>query len=250
VKLGEVGLHDPHAGVGKVEEMDVAVGAAAKLVGKKVRARVTAVGDGIAWAELLSPAEAPEPPLTAEAEAERPTRAPRKAAAAAKADEPEAEEADEAADEIVEEPDEPAEETDDATPAAPKKKTRRGSRGGKNRKKKTATAATTNGAGPAEQVSDAGAAPDTGSDEAEPEPDGPVIHVPERMDDDDASPAAPKKKTRRGSRGGKNRRKKTATATADAPATAPPEPEAPSENGSGDANWEYTPMSEWDLSGE
>ena len=36
VKLGEVGLHDPHAGVGKIGDVDVVVGDAAKLVGKKV----------------------------------------------------------------------------------------------------------------------------------------------------------------------------------------------------------------------
>jgi ribonuclease G len=252
VKLGEVGLHDPHAGVGKVEDVDVAVGNAAKLVGKKVRARITAVGDGVAWAELLAPAEAVEPPLTAEAEAERPTRAPRKSAATAKTEEPEAEldeaeEGDEA--DEAEEPE--ALEGDDATPATPKKKTRRGSRGGRNRKKKTATAsASANGTEPApEPAAEAEAEPQR---EAEEPAEGPVIHVPERRQDDDATPAAPKKKTRRGSRGGKNRRKKTTTATttatATAPADAPAENEAPSENG-GDG-WEYTPMSEWDLGGE
>ena len=58
VKLGEVGLHDPHAGVGKVDGVDVVVGDAAKLVGKKVKARDhRASTDGIAWAELLTPAE-------------------------------------------------------------------------------------------------------------------------------------------------------------------------------------------------
>ena len=55
VKLGEVGLHDAHAGVGKVEDVDVVVGDAAKLVGKKVKVRITAVTEGMAWAELLSP---------------------------------------------------------------------------------------------------------------------------------------------------------------------------------------------------
>jgi ribonuclease G len=86
VKLVEVGLHDPHAGVGKVDDVDVVVGGAAKLVGKKVKARVSALGDGIAWAELLAPVEAPDEPLTAEAEAERPTRA-RKTQAEKKAEE-------------------------------------------------------------------------------------------------------------------------------------------------------------------
>ena len=54
LKLGEVGLHDAHAGVGKVEGVDVVVADAAKLVGKKVKVRITAVTEGLAWAELLA----------------------------------------------------------------------------------------------------------------------------------------------------------------------------------------------------
>src|SRR5207244_5383318 len=38
LKLVEVGLHDPDAGIGKLDGMDVAVAGAAKLVGKKVNA--------------------------------------------------------------------------------------------------------------------------------------------------------------------------------------------------------------------
>ena len=102
-----------------------------------------------------------------------------------------------------------------------------------------------------------------------------MIHVPDRAldgDEADGDGAAPaRKKTRRGSRGGKNRRKKpagAAVATAepetaadteraadseevveprgscDAPEPAAPEPE-PAENGDGD--WGYTPMSQWGL---
>ena len=62
----------------------------------------------------------------------------------------------------------------------------------------------------------------------------------------------PKKKTRRGSRGGRNRRKKPATASQngaegatepEAPAEpeSTPEAESPSDNG----DFEYVPMSEW-----
>ena len=80
VKLGEVGLHDPHAGTGKVGDVDIVVGDAAKLVGKKVTATITAVTEGLAWAELLAPADPSDEPLTAEAEAERPTRARRSSA--------------------------------------------------------------------------------------------------------------------------------------------------------------------------
>jgi predicted RNA-binding protein with TRAM domain len=262
VKLGEVGLFDSHAGVGKLDDgYDIVVGEAAKLVGKKVRARITAVADGLAWAELLSPVDQAEPPLTAEAEAERPTRAPRKSAAA-KAEEDIAEE-DEADEDVVEE--ELEDETDvESTPAAAsaKKKTRRGSRGGRNRKKKTATAASPNGAEP-ETVPGTDLVPGTGD---ETPAEGPVIHVPERPDEDgeSAPSAAAKKRTRRGSRGGRNRKKKTATAAAGAPAVAvevevevEAEVEAPADerparapSANGDGDWGYTPMSEWDLRDE
>ena len=166
VKLGEVGLHDPHAGTGKIADVDVVVGEAAKLVGKKVTATITAVTEGLAWAELLAPAETPDEPLTAEAEAEKPTRARRS---------PARKSADAASDVAVEEdaalPDQGESESEvrprgrggadavaatedgDGAPAVPKKRTRRGSRGGKNRKKKPAVAAaTTNGGEPAEQA--------------------------------------------------------------------------------------------------
>jgi hypothetical protein len=85
-----------------------------------------------------------------------------------------------------------------------------------------------------------------------------VIHVPDRelgASENGETPSPVKKKTRRGSRGGKNRRKKTGAATSgtvaaatQAPAAEPEaarEPEPPSENGDGD--WGYTPMSEWGM---
>jgi ribonuclease E len=238
LKLGEVGLHDPQAGVGKVDDIDVVVAAAAKLVGKKVKARVAAIGEGIAWAELVAPVEAAEEPLTAEAEAERPTRAKRPTTK-------KAEEAPEAIAEAEAEPDadEAVDEGDDESVPA-KKKTRRGSRGGRGRKKKTATVAA--GEAVADEVADTSELSDT------PEPPaGPVIHVPDREltgDEDVDGAAAAKKRTRRGSRGGRNRRKKTetaagATATVEAEAP-PPEEEAPV---APDGDWGYTPMSEWGL---
>jgi ribonuclease G len=265
VKLGEVGLHDPHAGVGKLDDIDVVVGDAAKLVGKKVTARVTALADGLVWAELLTPAEDVEEPLTAEGEAERPTRvkktaAPKKKAEAA-AETAEVEDEAEAEDE-VEDAEVEVEEGAEPTAAA-KKRTRRGSRGGRNRKKKTATAA--GSVAPVEEVSNAeesdaevsdAEVPDT----PEPAVQAPVIHLPDRelTDEDGGAPTEAKKRTRRGSRGGRNRRKKTATATTvavDAPETEPveaadePETETaqavaePSENG----DWGYTPMSQWGM---
>ena len=253
LKLGEVGLHDPHAGVGKVENVDVVVGDAARLVGKKVTARVTAISDGLAWAELLAPLEQSDEPLTAEAEAERPTRAKRPAAVARPSEEdlevevedepagePEEDETDDELDAVAEEEEAPAGD------ALPKKKTRRGSRGGKNRKKKTTAAA-------APAVSRPDEAPEGEPVDAVPEPSGPVIHVPGRElgDENGDAPAPVKKKTRRGSRGGKNRRK---TSVAGATTAAATEPEAPAveeaePSSNGDGDWGYTPMSEWGIDG-
>ena len=145
VKLGEVGLHDSHAGVGKIDDVDIVVGDAAKLVGKKVQVRITALSDGLAWAELLTPTEDGDEPLTAEGEAERPTRAkrsalPKKAKAEAEPEETEdVEELEDAEEpEELEEPEEAG--VDGEAPATAKRKTRRGSRGGRNRKKKPAVA--------------------------------------------------------------------------------------------------------------
>ena len=259
VKLGEVGLHDPTAGVGKVGNVDVVVAGAAKLVGKKVKASINAVADGTAWAELLVPAADADEPLTAEAEAEKPTRAKR-APSRKKTDEaeapletaPAAEEEDEeaAADAVAEE--------GEAAAAPAKKKTRRGTRGGRNRKKKTAAA----GANTAETN---GSEPSPPAEDEVPEPEeaaaGPVIHVPDRElgaeapseDGDESAPAPVKKKTRRGSRGGKNRKKKTASSSSvavadEADGAAPSEPVAEEEQPQGgDPEWTYTPMSQWGL---
>jgi ribonuclease G len=253
VKLGEIDKYDAHAGAGKVEDVDVIVGDAAKLVGKKVKVRVTAVTEDTAWAELLTPVAPVDEPLTAEAEAEKPTRAKRpssrKKSDGAEAVEGEAEELEDA--ELDEEFEDEAEledavaETSEApadgeTPATPKKRTRRGSRGGRNRKKKTATATGTGGAiaaassngGEVQEVSDTRAVDDEPERDDEPAA-GPVIHAPSRdLGTEDGDTSTPvKKKTRRGSRGGKNRKKKTAASAGVGVALAaiedePREPEA------------------------
>jgi ribonuclease G len=261
VKLGEIDKYDARAGAGKVEGVDVIVGDAAKLVGKKVKVRVTVVTEDTAWAELLTPVEPADEPLTAEAEAEKPTRAKRpssrkKSEGDAEVVEGEATELDEDTeldeeheddadvdDAVAESPETP---TDGEAPTTPKKRTRRGSRGGRNRKKKTATATGTGGAiaaassngGELQNVSDAAeqpAEPTTEPEQIE-EPAGPVIHVPGRElgGEDGDAPTPVKKKTRRGSRGGKNRKKKTAAAagvgvalaTAEAVADSPADTEA------------------------
>jgi ribonuclease G len=249
VKLGEVGLHDPGAGVGKVDGFDVCVADAAKLVGKKVKAQIERVLDGTAYATLITQTAKEEPPITAEGEAEKPTRKP-----AAKKDEvaPEAEA--ELVDEpSVEEPDVADQAEEPVAPQAeplvaegepkPKKKTRRGTRGGRGRKKKTAAAATAagpgNGVGDLEEVAAPIAAkihvPDPELGEAEPEPM-------EQPSDDGATSVKPKKKTRRGTRGGRGRKRKTATAPA-----AKSDGDEPSEAAREEqpADWQYVPMSEW-----
>jgi ribonuclease G len=221
LQLGQVGLHDADAGIGKVEGFDVSVAGAAKLIGKKVNARIERVLDGTAYATLVDTELTVEAPITAESEAEKPTR---RTSAAAK-DEPEAEVEAE------------TEEQDETTEPAPvKKKTRRGARGGRGRKKKTAAAtANANGAGEPKDVPVPSAAkihvPDLDLGERDESPESTLEPATANGED----PPKPKKKTRRGTRGGRGRKRKTAAKVA------PPEDNlAPSSS-----DWEYVPMSEW-----
>lgn len=230
VELVEVDRHDGAAAVAKVDGIDLCVGSAAGLVGKKVKVKVERVLDGVAYASLVArgaKAKTVEP-LTAEAEAEKPTRKP----PARKTDDAEVVDAEAVeADAFVEEtdePEEPAAGTDGAAPAA-KKKTRRGSRGGKSRKQQPSE-------GPAAETEEPEGAP------AAPVEKTVTIHLP--PGDLGQEPSAngdepPKKKTRRGSRGGKNRRKREAAA-----ATNGDEP-APADEHEKDENWDYVPMSQW-----
>jgi ribonuclease G len=236
VKLVEVGLHDPEAGVGKVEGFDVCVAGAATLVGKTVKAQVERVLDGTAYATPVARAAKAELPITAESEAEKPTRKP--AAKRPVAEEPTAAEEPP----VAEEPTVAAETEAAAEEPKPKKKTRRGTRGGRGRKKKTAAAtpvAAGNGAGEPEEVATVTAkihVPDPELGEAEPA-------AAADASEDGAAPPKPKKKTRRGTRGGRGRKKKT-TAT---PAAATKDGDEAAE-ASGDeesAGWQYVPMSEW-----
>ena len=77
LKLVEVGLYDVESGVGKLNGLDIAVGGAAKLVGKKVKIRVERVLDGTAFATLAGAGKQAAAPITAEGLAEKPTRASR-----------------------------------------------------------------------------------------------------------------------------------------------------------------------------
>ncbi len=278
LKLVELGLHDPAAGVGKLDGLDVIVGDAAKLVGKKVKVRIARVLDGMAYAALVGadhPAE--DSPITAEAEAEKPTRKPpvRKHAAEAVEEELEADEEaeleaeeEEPEAEAAGEPRAVAEGDEPGGPAAAKKKTRRGSRGGRSRKKKLATTAEggeaeEDGAGPKIHLParDLEAAPKVEApvQPAEPaaEPAAEVESIAEAPSPNGDEEPKPKKKTRRGSRGGKNRRKRTpavAVTNGDAPAAEPPLLESGPEEGNREVPATddgvpepagYVPMSEW-----
>ena len=270
IELVEVDRHDATAAVGKLDGIDVCVGDAAQLVGKRVKVRVERVLDGTAYASLTRRAKVVEP-LTAEAEAEKPTRKPpvRKDAEAGvpvsdadtETEELDVEEADEAED--VAELEDDDEVVSDTPATAAKKKTRRGSRGGRNRKKPTTIHLPPDELGApkaAEEPQEAAAEVEPVSDtEASEPPETPEAPSPS---ENGAEPR--KKKTRRGSRGGKNRRKKPAGATtavsgngsepelAAEPEAVPgvrepvlqPEPAA-EVTATQEEEWGYVPMSEW-----
>jgi ribonuclease G len=197
LQLVEVGLHDPAAAVAKLDGYDICVADAAKLVGKKVKARISRVQPGAVYATLVDGAGPAESTITAEGEAEKPTRAKK---AEPKAETP-----------AATKPDETAKKEEGE---AAKKRTRRGSRGGRNRRKKPAAAtpgATEENGAPTIHVPP----PDLGQPEPEPEPDE-VAPDAAAATENGTEAAKPRKKTRRGSRGGRNRRKKPAPLTAEA----------------------------------
>jgi predicted RNA-binding protein with TRAM domain len=223
LELVEVGQHDIAAGVGKLDGLTIAVADGSKLVGKKVKVRIERVLNGAAYATLVQTAAQTakmDVPITAESEAEKPTRTPRKKKVDEETAKPASEKAVRDSEPVEEMPptdgekpavdaeaEEPEAETPagDAEPPKPKKKTRRGSRGGRNRRKKPAAAA---------------AAENGQTDEA---PTPATIHVPspelgQTTDGANADGEQPpkKKRTRRGSRGGRNRRKKPAAASTEA----------------------------------
>ena len=148
LQLVEVDRYDAAAAVGKLDGLDVVVAEAAPQVGKRIKVRIERVLDGCAYAVAVRKAKAVPEPLTAEGEAEKPTRKPpaRKGATVAPDAEPVAEETEQET-AAVEEPEvaetdaEETPEADGEEAAKPKKKTRRGSRGGRKRKK-PATAGT------------------------------------------------------------------------------------------------------------
>jgi ribonuclease G len=215
LKLVEVALHDVNAGVGKLDGLAVCVSDGARLVGKKAKVRIERVLNGTAYATLVGGAKRPEAPITAETEAEKPTRKPpvRKGRKASEKEELVAE-VEEPAEEAEEPVEAEAEQETETAPeeAKPKKKTRRGSRGGRRRRKKPAGAAataSTDGEAPKIHLPD----PDLGrAEEAEQAPEPEAAASQDAASKDGAEPPKPKKKTRRGSRGGRRRRKSGAKA--------------------------------------
>jgi ribonuclease G len=241
LKLGEVALHDSRAGVGKLDGFDVCVGDAGSLVGKKVKVRIERVLDGTAYATLVSRTAKPDDPITAEREAEKPTRS--------KAAPKQHEEPSEPVDEVADETD--AEEATDG--AQPKKRTRRGSRGGRGRKKKT-TAATTATQEPPADEDGAGTLEPVDQPRARIHVPDPELGTPQDTAEGDEPPASdgdaaakPKKKTRRGTRGGRNRRRRTAAASAaeNGGEASTDADRTEAEAAPASTSWEYVPMSEW-----
>jgi len=249
IKLVEVAKHDLRAAMASRDSYTVCVGDAADQVGKSVKVRVERFVDGTAYATLVSKAKEGAEPITAEGQAEKPTRKPptrRTGGASPKATEPEVE-VQEALEEEPVAPDESEPVVEEAAEKpTPKKKTRRGSRGGRGRKKPAKPVEA------AAQEDGDGAVPGDGT---APEP---RIHVPDptlgqepelpasepvsadgNSQSEDGEAPKPRKKTRRGSRGGRNRRKKPVAADAnggrETTPAADPEPVS-------DA---YVPMSEW-----
>jgi ribonuclease G len=255
VKLVEVGLHDPTAGVAKVDgDYEVVVAGASKLVGKKVKASIGRALEGVAYATLADGATGVAEPITFEAEAEKPMRASRSkkepvATASGRAVEsPETLDVEE--DDTVAEADEPG--ADEPVEPPKKKRTRRGTRGGRGRKKPAAAASADEAASsdaspngrpsPRIHVPPADLEPATAAEEA-PEP------VVEAVADENGAPETenvdgqPKRKrSRRGSRGGRKRRKPAASGADDVVAT---EESDTADAPSAEVPPEYVPMSEW-----
>ena len=235
VKLVEVGRHDVGAGIAKLDGYTVSVGDGASQIGKTVKVRVERFVDGTAYAMLVSKGKEALEPITAEGQAEKPTRKP-PARKTAKAEAAVAKEPPPAEEPTAEEEAEPAA-GEPAEGPKPRKKTRRGSRGGRGRKKKTATAteaaAAQDGAAPEPKIHLPD--PSLGQESTKIEAEAATPNGETQTDETEAP--KPRKKTRRGSRGGRNRRKKATAA---------------SSNGGDDAvetvdsaSDEYVPMAEW-----
>ena len=268
--LVEVGLYDSQAGVGKVGEYEVNVPGAAALVGKKVKVRIERALKDSAYATLVEPDQEPYQALTAESVAERPTRAPAKKAQSKAQAEPTTGFETLAVAEPAQLPVTTVAESSivesgaEEGPPRPKKRTRRGSRGGRRRSKPSAAGANAaTGKVAAAGTVAAGAPADSAGKTLQPEKPAarppakrrraprPVAKAPAQPPEaaSTSAPSAaesllapdggeaprPKKRTRRGSRGGRRHRKPAqaggAGATAEKTSAPAPAPDNPAENG-------------------
>ncbi|MGI8887251.1 MAG: Rne/Rng family ribonuclease [Gaiellaceae bacterium] len=266
LKLVEVGLYDPAAGVGKVDGSEIVVSGAAKLVGKKVSVTIGRVLDGVAYASLAETAEVGTP-ITFEAEAEKPTRAPGRKKATEK-DVATAAPSDVEADvefeaELEGDVSDQSEEADavaeagagDGEEQPKKKRTRRGTRGGRGRKKPAAAAAVAEGEAVVPAPARGKTAPrihvpapePTREPEPEPEPEAELqVEVDPSADGDAATDGQPKRKrSRRGTRGGRNRKKPATNGEGDGETATPAEADTPVAVAVIEEPAEYVPMSEW-----
>jgi ribonuclease G len=272
LKLVEVGLHDPTAGVAKLDGgYEVVVSGASKLVGKKVNAMIGCALEGGAFAALADAEARSDSPITFEAEAEKPMRAsrakkaPEAAVEAVDADIEEDADVEEALADATDEPEDTSVASSDEGAAPKKKRTRRGTRGGRGRKKPTVTEGAASDTDPSEAESNGRPAPRIHvppADLAEPaEPAEPAetteatleptadatIDAVEVNGDETAAADTPakRKRSRRGSRGGRKRRKPAAEGQAE---TNESSDETVDDEGAviveADVP-EYTPMSEW-----
>ncbi len=206
LRLGEVGLYDLHAGVGKLDGSDIVVADASKLVGKRVRVRIAAVMDGVAYGVLVG-ATAPtaEFPITAEAEAERPTRTRRSSLreSATELTGPSEEDTEAGAEEVEEV---------EAAPVAARKRAPRTSAATRQTASAGEEAPTTarrsrrgRGGAAAPGAEDEDAAPTQAGDGEDAGLE--AAQVDEAAAEEGEAPL--RKRTRRGSRGGRNRKRKT-----------------------------------------
>ena len=236
LKLVEVGLHDPTAGVGKVDGgYEIVVAGASKLVGKKVTATIGRALAGTAFATLADGQAVAMSPITFEAEAEKPMRASRSKKGLPEpietTDVPEEEETDELVEGVDDDASAPS-----ADGQPKKKRTRRGTRGGRGRKKPAVPAAADgqdepdNGrpAGPRIHVPPADLETPAAAAVEEPtaDPDAGEVDAAEAAADATAETAtggdgpAKKKRSRRGSRGGRKRKKPGANGAEEATGSA------------------------------
>jgi ribonuclease E len=210
---------------------------------------------GVAYATLADAGKELAPPITFEAEAEKPVRASRskkdpEAAAAIAEPEEEAEPFEPELPEVEESEVAPAEGEASVGAQPKKKRTRRGTRGGRARKKPAAAANDDAGQEAEDESVNGRPAPriHVPSPDLEVAATDAVVEAPAETTDDiveveavgvDGQPK--KKRSRRGSRGGRKRRKPAVNGAEEAPASDEPgeaEPVA-------DTAPAYVPMSEW-----